>query len=255
MDITREKMITDKLFGVIACMDDDIHIAGIKFGFIASLVVQMEKGDQGLFPDSIRCLIEDNRAVIFKSIQKAAAKCTLGLGSTSHVGCGGAALQEINDQTELDDLTKIQSERYGINYYGRLSDALKPQPLDYNPRVWGYIARSEAVTTHENVAYIDISVGGGITDGEKNNRYQYRGKKAFELSADWIACALDEGMLEEEILALLMTEINIAKAIILKGKNQFRGCEIFDAGRLGNDDNETVRNVQVAKKLLEKLTN
>ena len=47
-------------------------------------------------------------------------------------------------------------------------------------------------------------------------------EKAFELSADWIACALDEGMLEEEILAILMTEINIAKAIILKGKNQFR---------------------------------
>ncbi len=237
--------------GAVACMDDDAHIDGVKFGFVASLAIVKETGDQKLFPDLVRATIESNRERIFQGLDKVVKKLDIPLVVTSHPGCGGAALQKIDSQDKLDELTNKQSEKVGVKYVGRLPVAYEPTQIIGEDGVFGYMAREESNHIHKDAAYVDITVGGGIDDKTKLERAEERGgKQAFELSADWVTYALKDGMHEEDILLILKTQIEIAKAIIAKAGNQFKGVEIYDAGLLGNESGETRENISVVKKLL-----
>lgn len=250
---SRENIPEGKV-GVIACMDDDAHIDGVKFGFVASLATVVKTGNQELFPDSVRLVIDRNREKIFRALGKVAKKLNMPLGVSSHPGCGGAALQNIDGQDELNKLTKTQSEKAGVKYVGCLPVAYRPTQIIGEKGIFGYMAREESDHIHGDASYVDITVGGGIDDESKLKRVKKRGgKQAFELSADWVSYALKDGMSKGDVGLILRTEINIAKAIINKAGNKFEGVEIYNAGLLGNDINETDDNTRTVNELLAEL--
>ena len=166
---SRENIPEGKV-GVVACMDDDAHIDGVKFGFVASLVTVMKTGNQELFPDSVRLVIDRNREKIFRALGKVAKQLNMPLGVSSHPGCGGAALQNIDVQNELNKLTKSQSEKAGVKYVGCLPVAYRSTQIIGEKGIFGYMAREESDHIHGDACYVDITVGGGIDDDGQAHR-------------------------------------------------------------------------------------
>ena len=207
---------------VIACMDEDAKIVGIKLGILGSLITKHNSGKPELFPESTRNIIDNNRDTIINAFKNVADKLGCVFGACSHPGCGAASAQGFNENESKTATSKL----YNDSYFGHLPIADEPLLAGKinGLSVYGYMGRS-VEDHHHKAEWLDFTVGGGISYEEDKKRSL--GGKALIVSADWVTYALDAGVSENDIKEILKVQLKIAVEIAPEIKKKYQGKEDF----------------------------
>lgn len=233
---------------LVGCMDEHQKIGDntAKFGLVASGVTREKTGNQEVYPDGVREIVERARGPIIDSLKAIASRWNVKLGVTSHPGCGGGAAQAIGGE-EILDVTKNMCRKIGVEYYGHVS--IDDEPLELTgTRALSSMVRNES-DHHHTATGVVVTIGGGITGQEKDELTTKHGGDFFDVSADWIHGVLDAGISEEDAYAILRQQVLIALAIADGVRENNSPVFIYNAGRI-EDQNVVVKNESLATRLM-----
>ncbi len=214
---------------LVACMDEALSYGpGVQVAGVAgSGITQLGGGNQEMFPDSKRALVERVRPKLFRSLDWAASQVGAGLEVTSHVGCGWARMQGISDRV-LEKVTGQMVKAEGEKYLGHIPFA--DSPVDSGkPGVAAAILRSPS-DHHHDAKSIVLTIGGFITQDEINELSGEFGKP-FIISADWLDYFARIGGDVREARDFIKLEIDVACGIC-QGLSETNSLRIYEAGRL-----------------------
>jgi hypothetical protein len=223
-------MSIENKYGIEACIDEHVIIYGVKFGIVGSGITRLGGGNQDIYPDRLRALVNHARPYINRGLKSVTESIGLEFGVTSHAGCGGAALQGI-EASEVALETEKVCEEDGVSYFGHLNT---------DPNGKGYMMRGERNHKH-TASFANFTIGGGITKKEKDIKTEKEGE-FFDISVDWAASALNQGLGEGEIIEILLLQMRISNFISDLGKNS-KPYRFSDFGRLAKKDVEVNKSI------------
>lgn len=233
---------------VMVCEDDDI-VAGPGtglVGLVASGETRLGAGNQEVYPDDDRQAMSRVAPVITEAMNSIATDLGVGYGETSHPGCGGGNAQEIPAE-ELPQATQRSVEDRGGTFWGHLEVSHEPQLLDADDaEVQASITRPEE-DHHHGAEYVFITVGGAISGEEKEALVNEYGP-GFQVSADFLNRAVEANASQDDLRAIILRQIEIAKAIAPGVKENGSRLVVYNAGRL--QDEETQSNLDLISEFL-----
>lgn len=240
-----------KKVALVACMDEDLDYGEgvVVFGTAGSLITKVGGGNQTVYPDEKRELVEKTRGVVFGELKRLAEKMGMKLVVTSHAGCGAGAAQEIKGREALMEVTGKMCDELGLEYAGHIPHASEPVEIG-EAGFKAHIGRPEE-EHHHGARRVIVTVGGGITEQEIQMVEADGYGDGFVVSADWVRGVLERGeMSEEEVKEWLELHVDIADGIA-DGVSRGSSVRVYNANRL--DKGTADRNYEMVVKMLREL--
>lgn len=237
------------------CMDEDVKVGSgvIKIGLAGSGVTNESGGNEELYPIQYRKLMKKVSPYVDSWMKRFAKKNGVAAYTTSHPACGAGEAQGIKE-SDLIVATKQNAHENGIEYAGHLEISSEPKNLgDKNLEIW--FTRKGGPHTAD---FFILTTGGGITRSEKTT--VEGGHAAFDISADWVKDALDEGLARRDAVDILVFQLKLGYAIAHKIAHKIGDVSVFKVFNGNRLDSESSRvnadvvneSVEIAKQEIEK---
>lgn len=219
----------------LALCEDDAIIVGentAKVGLGGTLVTEEnKKGNQSVFPDSLRGVIANSAPDILKSVDDTARSMGMKFVGGDHPGCGWDGAQDI-PPTRQSEMTKKLLESVGVDYVGKMAVSNTPQPLAF-PGLSAAITRQVEDHSHDGADGTLISVGGFVTQEETVEACKaLKIRQPFHIAADMVAAHNEAGRDMDGLAVVLRHEINLAG---LLSEDALNTIGVVDAQRLPED--------------------
>jgi|GEM_PF-4719444 len=237
-----------KMVSLVACIDEDIDYGEnvVAFGMAGTGITKLGEGNQKVYPDEKREVVEKVRPFAFSALNEIAVGMGMPLLATSHVGCGAAAAQEV-PADQIAAVTKKMCTDLEIDYLGHIPHADEPVEVG-NSNVEAHIGRSEE-EHHHGARRIVITVGGGITEEELQALESDGYGDAFIVSADWLSRVVESGSVSrEDALTFVGLQVDIADGIA-DGVSHFESVRVWNAGRM--ESQQMLENIQLVNELIK----
>ncbi len=214
----------------IGCMDENDRVGWdvIKIGIAGSGVTRTEGGDETLYPYIDRENISKASVYIFGWVKKFSKDHKVHSYASDHPECGAAGAQGFTEG-ETTDNTRMLSDENKVEYTGRLVISKAPVNTPNSTLLsWFNRERGEP----HRAAKVIVTVGGGIKGEEKEKLENESGQGAFDISADWVKYALENGLDADVAIRVLVFQFRLAYAIAGGVRNNPEPFGIFDGKRL-----------------------
>jgi hypothetical protein len=217
--------------GVLGCMDEALVLksGSVLYGVGGAAVSTQTQGDMSLFTPEARHLTRTVRPAIYSSLSEISQSMGVPLAVVSHAGCGWAAGMGIRaGEIPYKTQQKVENSGVATKFAGHVERHHKPLNLDQEQGVAGCIIRPETEHLH-SAKNIFLTVGGGVTQDEKNRlEITYNGP-GFVVSVDYAAKAIEKGLKPKYMEDFLKLQIDVAYAIMNGAPLNF---VVFDGQRM-----------------------